>query len=100
MTSTVVVRSASGVLFEMDVPAAGHALELWEEKLRKGDLSIIDTPVVWVDAGDGARRLQPASNVSPEAPSVAPDAPRRGRPPKVQAPTESAPVADVPDEGE
>lgn len=98
MTSVVVVRSASGVLFEMDAPVAGHALELWEEKLRKGDLSIVDTPVVWVDAGDGARRLQLAPTASPEAPSVAPDAPRRGRPPKVQAPTESAPVADVSDE--
>lgn len=98
MSSTVVVRSASGVLFEMDVPAAGHALELWEEKLRKGDLCVVDAPVVWVDAGDGARRLELAPTVSPEAPSVAFDAPRRGRPPKVQASTESAVEADVSDE--
>lgn len=94
MSSTVVVRSASGVLFEMDVPAAGHALELWEEKLRKGDLEVVTAPVVWVDAGDGARRLVLAST----APVEVSEAPRRGRPPKVQASTESAVEVDVSDE--
>lgn len=92
MSSPVVVRSASGVLFEMDVPAAGHALELWHEKLAKGDLVLVSDPVEWVDAG-GARVLQVVPTVSPEAPSVAPDAPRRGRPPKVRD------VPDSPDEG-
>jgi hypothetical protein len=90
MTSPVVVRSASGVLFEMDVPAADHARELWDHKIAKGDLVIVNDPVMWVDAGDGARVLQLAPTASPEAPSVAPDAPRRGRPPKVQALPESA----------
>ena len=94
MPSTVVVRSASGVLFEMDVPAAGHALELWEEKLRKGDLVVVDAPVVWVEVGDGARQLRLASSVAAEVSEVPSEAPRRGRPPKVQASAESAVEAE------
>lgn len=85
MSSTVVVRSASGVLFEMDVPAAGHALELWEEKLRKGELQIISEPVEWVEH-DGARKLQlaaPAVAAEPEPDQVEPEPKRRGRPPKL-----------------
>lgn len=93
MTSTVVVRSASGVLFEMDVPAAGHALELWNEKLAKGDLVLVDSPVEWVADPDGTRRLIDSTTPA-EAPSVSPDAPRRGRPPKVQAIAEPAVEAD------
>ena len=99
MTSPVVVRSVSGVLFEMDVPAAGHARELWEEKLRKGDLVIVSDPVVWVDGADGARCLTFAPTASSEAPSVSSDAPRRGRPPKVRDIAESA-VEAAPVEGE
>lgn len=98
MSSTVVVRSASGVLFEMDVPAAGHALELWEEKLRKGDLEVVAAPVVWVEVGDGARQLRLAPTVPVEVSGVPSGAPRRGRPPKVQASTESAVEVDVSDE--
>lgn len=99
MTSVVVVRSASGVLFEMDVPAAGHARELWNEKLAKGDLALVSEPVEWVDAGDGARKLVASTTTPTEAPSVAPDAPRRGRPPKVRESAESA-VEAPPVEGE
>ena len=98
MSSTVVVRSASGVLFEMDVPAAGHALELWEEKLRNGDLEVVAAPVVWVEVGDGARQLRLAPTVPVEVSGVPSEAPRRGRPPKVQASTESAVEVDVSDE--
>lgn len=94
MPSTVVVRSASGVLFEMDVPAAGHALELWNEKLAKGDLAIVDQPVEWFESADGTRNLRLAT-----VQSDTPEAPRRGRPPKVQAPTPLA-VEATPDDAE
>lgn len=91
--TTVVVRSGSGVLFEMDVPAAGHAAELWQEKIAKGDLVIVTDPVAWVDAGEGARRLVvvatvPRAEASPVE-AVPAEAPRRGRPPKVTPTTES-----------
>lgn len=99
MTSPVVVRSVSGVLFEMDVPAAGHARDLWDHKLAKGDLVIVVDPVVWVDVVGGGRQLVLAPEVPVEAPSVASDAPRRGRPPKVRDITESA-VEAPPVEGE
>lgn len=78
MVSTVMVRGRGGAIYEMDVPTAGHALEQWQEKIACGDLEILPT-------------------ASPEAASVAPDAPRRGRPPKVQASTESAMGAVVSD---
>lgn len=89
MSSPVVVRSGSGVLFEMDAPAAGHALELWNEKLRKGELNIVDSPVEWVTDPDGTRRLID-STVPAVAPGESPAAPRRGRPPKVRDTEETA----------
>lgn len=47
---TMVVRSASGVLFEMDVPAEGTmARERFEQQVAKGDLSLVSDPVCWVE---------------------------------------------------
>ena len=37
MTDTVFARGVGGALFELDVPKSGHALERWEEAIRKGD---------------------------------------------------------------
>lgn len=99
MTSTVVVRSVSGVLFEMDVPAAGHARDLWDHRLANGDLVVVVDPVVWVDVAGGGRQLVLATGVPAEAPGVASGAPRRGRPPKVREFAESA-VEAPPVEGE
>ncbi len=73
MTSTVVVRGSAGAIFTMDVPAAGHLREMFDEKLASGALVIVDEPTG-----------------SPEAPSVSAEPPRRGRPPKVQAPADPA----------
>lgn len=47
---TMVVRSASGVLFEMDVPAEGTmARERFDQQVAKGDLSLVADPVCWVE---------------------------------------------------
>lgn len=77
---TVMVRGRGGAVYEMDVPTAGHALDRWQEKIANGDLEILPTD-------------------PPELSIVAPDAPRRGRPPKVRDFTESA-VEAAPIEGE
>ena len=89
MPEVVVVRGSGGVLYEMDVPTRGHALERWEEAFAKGDLTIVTDPVEWVDVGDGVRQLRLVTSPA-EAASVPADGPRRGRPPKVQASAESA----------
>jgi hypothetical protein len=92
MPEVVVVRGSGGVLYEMDVPTRGHALELWEEKLRKGDLVIVTDPVEWVEVGDGARQLRLATSSAEGA--VLPQERRKpGRPPKVRG------DADSPSEG-
>lgn len=98
MPETVVVRGSGGSLFEMDVPTRGHAAELWVEKIAKGDLLVVTDPVEWVDAGDGARKLQLVTTSPAEAPSVPADAPRRGRPPKVRDITDSAPEVSLTEE--
>lgn len=82
MTSTVVVRSVSGVLFEMDVPAAGHARERWDGQIANGELTVVTDPVVWVEVPGGGARLQLAAT-APVAGDMAATAVRRGRPPKV-----------------
>jgi len=64
MTDTVFVRGAGGALFEMDVPTGGHALERYEEAIRKGDLSIV-AAAYWVTAEDGVRHL--VEGVEPKA---------------------------------
>lgn len=89
MTETVFVRGAGGALFEMDVPTAGHALERYEEAIRKGDLSVVPH-AEWVTRPDGSRHL-----VIPE-PAEAPAAkPKKQKP---EASAEDAPV-DIPEEG-
>ena len=67
MSSTVVVRGAGGAIIEMDVPASGHALERWNEMLAKGDLVIVEDPVEWVDAGEGATQLRVTKKPAPVA---------------------------------
>lgn len=56
MTDTVFVRGAGGALFEMDVPTRGHALERYDEAIRKGDLTIV-AEAHWVERADGSRYL-------------------------------------------
>lgn len=56
MTETVFVRGEGGAIFEMDVPTSGHALERYEEGLRKGTLSIVPE-AEWVTRADGSRYL-------------------------------------------
>lgn len=68
MTETVFVRGAGGALFEMDVPKAGHALERYEEAIRKGDLSVVPH-AEWVTRPDGSRHLIPDPVETP-APKV------------------------------
>lgn len=92
MSSTVVVRGSGGFIFEMDAPAAGHALELFDERVAKGELTIITDPVEWVDGPDGSRHLVLAAQSEP-----AEDAPtgRRGRKAQAAEPTEdSAPTEE------
>jgi len=69
MTETVFVRGAGGALFEMDVPTAGHALERYEEAIRKGDLSVVPH-AEWVERADGSRYLvipDPVETPTPKA---------------------------------
>lgn len=83
MTSTVVVRGSAGAIFVMDVPPAGYLREMFDEKLATGSLTIIEPAADTLTA-------------SSEAPSVAPDAPRRGRPPKVRPDVSGPSEAPVP----
>ena len=69
MTETVFVRGAGGALFEMDVPKAGHALERYEEAIRKGDLSVVPH-AEWVTRPDGSRHLIIPDPVETPAPKV------------------------------
>ena len=82
MTDTVFARGAGGALFQMDVPKAGHALERWEEALRKGDLTIVPA-AEWVARADGSRYLVVPV---PEAAATAPKAKPTGK---------AAPAADT-----
>lgn len=79
MIPTVVVRGSAGAIWTMDVPPAGHLREMFDEKLADGSLVVVDAPS--------------------EVPSVAPDAPRRGRPPKVREFADQA-VEAAPVEGD
>lgn len=92
MPETVVVRGSGGAIFEMDIPTRAHAAELYAEQIAKGDLVIVTDPVEWVEMPDGARQLRLVATATPEPAVVPAEAPRRGRPPKVQATPESAPV--------
>lgn len=51
----VVVRSTSGVLFEMDVPPEGTMpRERYEQQLASGDLVLVTVPTEWVEIQLGA----------------------------------------------
>jgi hypothetical protein len=89
MTETVFVRGAGGALFEMDVPTGGHALERYEEAIRKGDLSVVPH-AEWVERADGSRHL-----VVPAATEPSPTAPKA---PKATKPAPAATAAES-DEG-
>ena len=61
---TVFIRGAGGAIFEMTVPTAPHALELWEEKIAKGEHTVIEN-AVWADRPDGSKYL-----IVPDEPSA------------------------------
>jgi len=82
---TVVVRSDSGVLFEMDVPTGVLALERYEQAIASGRLVVVDTPVKWVDGPEGSKFLV---DVEPEP---AAEARKRGRKPADAESPEPAP---------
>jgi hypothetical protein len=87
--TTVVVRSESGVLMEMDVPVGTLARERFDQAIASGRLAIVDTPVKWVDGNEGAKFLvddvpaEPTPEPTPAAEPV-----KRGRKPA---------AADAPD---
>ena len=80
MADTVIVRGAGGALFEMDVPTGGNRLDLWEDKLAKGELVIVTEPVEWVEH-QGAMVLRivepPADEPAEAAEEQEPAEPRR-----------------------
>jgi len=82
--TTVVVRSESGVLMEMDVPVGTLARERFDQAIASGRLAIVDTPVKWVETTEGAKRLVDVE--AAEAPAV-----------PAQAPRDAAPVDAEPD---
>ena len=120
MTETVFVRGAGGALFEMDVPTAGHALERYEEAIRKGDLSVVPH-AEWVERADGSRHLvvpppaedddtperapskpaKPAAKASKAAKkAAAKSAEAEAKPEEVEPPAaDDTPEGDTPDEG-
>jgi hypothetical protein len=87
---------------EMDVPVGALARERFDQAITDGRLTIVDTPVKWVETTEGAKRLVDVEAAeAPTAPAQAPhdvapvdaesDAPKaRGRKP-------AAPAADVDD---
>jgi len=83
--TTVVVRSESGVLMEMDIPVGTLARERFDQAIANGQLSIVDTPVRWVDGTEGAKFL--VDDV-PAEPTPAAEPVKRGRKPA---------AADAPD---
>ncbi len=121
MTDTVFVRGEGGAIFEMDVPTGGHALERYEEGLRKGTLTVVPA-AEWVERADGSRYLvvpapaedddtpegepskpaKPASKASKAAKKAAakPTEPEQ-KPEEVEPPAEDddTPEGDTPDEG-
>lgn len=46
MADVVFVQSASGVIFEMDVPTTVHARERFDAAIAKGDLALLDPSTV------------------------------------------------------
>lgn len=62
MTVTVFVRGEAGAVIEMDVPAEGSmARELFDSRVAKGELSILDTAAGTIERivdGDGATTLR------------------------------------------
>lgn len=68
---TVFVRGTGGALFEMDVPTRGHALERYDEAIRKGDLTIV-AEAHWVERADGSRHLVEAKPAKPVKGATAP----------------------------
>lgn len=66
---SVFVRTTSGVILEMDVPDKGHALDRWNEAIKKGDLTVIPH-AEWVTRPNGSRHLvvpQPAEDAPKKA---------------------------------
>jgi uncharacterized linocin/CFP29 family protein len=99
---SVIVRSESGVLFEMDVPVGALAKERFDESIATGRLTIVNTPVKWVETTEGAKRLVDVE--AAEAPVVPARAPEGAGPvdaepdaPKARGRKPAAPAADVDD---
>ena len=99
MADTVIVRGAGGALFEMDVPTGGNRVDLWEDKLAKGELVIVTEPVEWVEH-QGAMVLRivepPADEPAEAAEEQEPAEPRRrgGRQPKPTEETTEVPPSE------
>ena len=99
---SVIVRSESGVLFEMDVPVGALAKERFDESIATGRLTIVTTPVKWVETTEGAKRLVDVE--AAQAPTVPAQAPQDAAPvdaepdaPKARGRKPAAPAADVDD---
>jgi hypothetical protein len=94
--TTVVVRSESGVLMEMDVPVGALARERFDEAIAGGRLTIVDTPVKWVDGNEGAKFLVDAEPEAEPTPTAEPaEQVKRGRKPAAADATELAPESDA-----
>lgn len=85
MSDTVVVRGSGGAIFEMDIPTAGPARELFDQQLARGDISIVNAPTEWVEV-DGAKKLVLVKTPDDEPEIEAPTKKRLGRPPKAATP--------------
>jgi hypothetical protein len=54
MPATIIVRSAGGSLFELDVPEDGTmAKERLDQQIERDDLAIVTDPVKWVEVPFG-----------------------------------------------
>lgn len=71
---TVFVQGTGGAVYEMDVPTFGMALERWNEKVAKGELSIIPE-AHWVEVDDKTKKLVAGPAPKPEKakPTPAPE---------------------------
>lgn len=65
--ATVFVRGTGGTIFEMDVPTGVHTRELFDGKLAKGELTLIENPCEWVERPDGSRFVREVAPVEVDA---------------------------------